>query len=174
MNGGWRRTLALITVIGLIAGCAATANSEPRPAEDALGAVRILGDVETPVSFSPEELRALPSQTQTVTFDSKQGAQRHTYVGPTLIDVLESAGVTGDPADEHAHLATAVVATGADGYAAALAWGEISPLFAASPVLVAHTEDGVDLDRPRLVAPGDIKGGRYVSGLTELRVVNLG
>jgi DMSO/TMAO reductase YedYZ molybdopterin-dependent catalytic subunit len=173
VNGFLRSTMALVAVIGLNAGCVARANSEPIPAEDTAGAVLISGDVANPAALSAEELRALPSQTQSVTFDSKQGQQHHTYVGPRLIDVIESAGPTGDSADEHAHLATAVVATGADGYTAAVAWGEISPVFAASPVLVAHTEDGEDLERPRLVVPGDIKGGRYVSDVTELRVVNL-
>lgn len=173
MKRGWRATLALVAVIGLIAGCAASANAEPRPAEDAPGALRIVGDAENPDSMSPQELRTLPAQTQTVTFDTKNGPQRHTYVGPRLIDVLELSGVTGDSTDEHAHLAAAVVVTGADGYTAAVAWGEISPVFAESPVLVAHTEDGEDLDRPRLVVPGDIKGGRHVSDLTELRFVNL-
>jgi hypothetical protein len=54
-----------------------------------------------------------------------------------------------------------------------VSWGEIAPEFAATPVLVAHTEDGRELDQPRLVVPGDIKGARYVSDLIEVRVVNL-
>jgi hypothetical protein len=44
---------------------------------------------------------------------------------------------------------------------------------AATPVLVAYTQDDVPLDRPRLVVPGDIEGSRYVSRLVELRVVDL-
>ena len=42
-----------------------------------------------------------------------------------------------------------------------------------SPVLVAYVEDGQPLDRPTLVVPGDVEGARYVSELTELRVVDL-
>ena len=54
-----------------------------------------------------------------------------------------------------------------------VSFGELSPDFAATPVLVAYTEDGQPLDTPRLVVPGDAKGGRYVSGLTDLKVVDL-
>ncbi len=51
--------------------------------------------------------------------------------------------------------------------------GEFSPDFGAIPVLLAYTEDGKPLSAPRLVVPGDKKGGRYVSGLTGLKVVDL-
>ena len=70
-------------------------------------------------------------------------------------------------------LTTAILATGADGYSAALAWAEISPTLTAKPALVAYTEDGNPLDQPRLVVPDDLGGARYVKDLTELRVVNL-
>jgi hypothetical protein len=101
------------------------------------------------------------------------GPQSHTYVGPTLIDIVTAADPAVDPADHHALLPVVVVATGAGDYTATVAWGEISPDFAATPVLVDCTEDGNELDQPRLVMPGDIRGGRYVRDLTELRVVNL-
>ncbi|MFC6010446.1 hypothetical protein [Nocardia lasii] len=55
-----------------------------------------------------------------------------------------------------------------------MAWGEFDPGFAATPVLVAYREDEVDLAAPRLVVPGDIKGGRYVSELTSLTVIDTG
>jgi hypothetical protein len=40
-------------------------------------------------------------------------------------------------------------------------------------VLPAYREDGARLDRPRLVVPGDVKGGRYVSDVPEVRSVGL-
>ena len=58
-------------------------------------------------------------------------------------------------------------------HSAALAWAEISPTLTAKPALVAYTEDDNPLDQPRLVAPDDLGGARYVKDLTELRVVNL-
>ena len=74
---------------------------------------------------------------------------------------------------KHPLLPVAVLAIGADGYCAAVAWREIAPDLTATPVLVAYTEDGQPLDQPRLVVPGDVKGARYVSSLAELRLVNL-
>jgi hypothetical protein len=38
------------------------------------------------------------------------------------------------------------------------------------PLLISLIEDGTALAAPRLVADGDIKGGRYVSGVYDLVV----
>ena len=61
-----------------------------------------------------------------------------------------------------------MLAIGADGYAALVSYGEISPEFGNRGILLASVEAA--LQRPRLVVPGDGKGGRYVSDVVELRV----
>ena len=38
------------------------------------------------------------------------------------------------------------------------------------PLQLSLNEDGVTLAQPRLVADGDLKGGRYVSGIVDLYV----
>jgi hypothetical protein len=48
------------------------------------------------------------------------------------------------------------------------------PDFGNRGILLAISEDGKPLPRPRLVVPGDVKGGRYVSDLAELRVTRVG
>jgi solute:Na+ symporter, SSS family len=53
----------------------------------------------------------------------------------------------------------------ADGHAALVSYGEISPDFGNRRILLATSEDGVALERPRLVVPGDVKGARYVSAV---------
>ena len=158
-----RVAIGLAASLALLSVCSATAT--------AAGAVDVAGDVKNPTTLSVDALRGLPSQTQAVTFQSDKGAQSHTYVWVPLLDIVTAAAPAVD--SKHASLSVVIVATGADGYSAAVSLGEISPEFAATPVLVACTEDGQELDRPRLAVPGDIKGGRYVSDLTELRVVNL-
>jgi hypothetical protein len=75
---------------------------------------------------------------------------------------LAIADPTVDVSAKNPTLSLAIRATGVDGYTVALARPEISPGFTASSVLVAYTEDDEPLDRPRLVVPGDLKGGRYV------------
>ncbi|MFI7135481.1 hypothetical protein ACIBQ1_58205 [Nonomuraea sp. NPDC050153] len=65
-----------------------------------------------------------------------------------------------------------VTATGSDGYHATVAWAELDPSFSGKKVLLAVAQDGAKLDKqgPRLVVPGDVKGGRYVSGVVRLYV----
>jgi hypothetical protein len=50
----------------------------------------------------------------------------------------------------------------------------VDPAFAKRPVLLATEQDGQPLDAegPRLVVPGDIKGGRYVSGVVHVKLVD--
>ncbi|MGD9527603.1 hypothetical protein [Pseudonocardia sp.] len=45
-----------------------------------------------------------------------------------------------------------------------------SPDFGNRGILLAVTQDGADLTRPRLVVPGDVKGGRYVSDIVQLHI----
>ena len=70
-------------------------------------------------------------------------------------------------------LSIVVLATGADGYRAALAWAEGSPELSATPILIAYTEDGLPLGQPRLVVSGDVDGARYARDLVDLRIVDL-
>lgn len=57
-----------------------------------------------------------------------------------------------------------------------MAWAELDPDFSGKKVLLAVSQDGDRLDEqgPRLVVPGDVKGGRYVSGVVRLDVGTAG
>jgi DMSO/TMAO reductase YedYZ molybdopterin-dependent catalytic subunit len=163
----WR---AMLVAVGLLlGGCPAVAVADPV-------ALTVTGDVRLPASLTMTDLRSLSSRTQSVTFDvgmdTDAAAQHHVYVGPSLFDVVTAAEPIVDPARRNPLLAVTVLAVGRDGYAAAVAWGEIAPDFRGTPVIIAYSEDGAPLDQPRLVVPGDLNGGRYVSGLAELRVRN--
>ncbi|GAA2530982.1 molybdopterin-dependent oxidoreductase [Winogradskya humida] len=164
---------ALIAVSGAAAGAAAP--TTPVQAPTAVGhriTTQVNGAVQDRLRLSNAQLAALPQQTITVTFQSGSGAQTHTYTGPLLFDVLNLARPSFDPAVKNDKLRYAVTATGSDGYQALVAWAEFDPDFGAKTVLVALTEDGQPTadGRPRLVVPGDIKGGRYVSGLVRLHL----
>jgi hypothetical protein len=160
-------TLTLAALISLVAGPVCTARA------DGPGTVAISGAVRMPTSFTPDTLRGLPSRTESVTYTTDSGPQSHTYTGCGLDAVVTAAEPDVDAAAKHPSLTLAVLATGADGYSAALSWGDISPSLAPRPALVAYSEDGAPLDQPRLVVPSDLEGSRYVKNLTELRVVNL-
>lgn len=113
------------------------------------------------VTLPPALLAHLPSRTVTATFASGTGQQTHTETGPSLALVLRIAGVV-------ARADTAVVAVGDDGYGAAVTLAEERT--GGRPLLLSTVEDGVPLALPRLVPLGDVKGGRYVSGVTALDV----
>lgn len=184
MNGRLSmRSRATGGVVGilLVAGCstatdtvtdADTSTALSTTASSTAGEVAVSGDVDNPTTLTLDDLRGLPQSTEAVVFESSQGVQQHTYDGAALRDIVDAAAPSVDADAKNPLLTVAIVGVGSDGYAATVAWGEISPDFAATDVLVAHTEDGVALEQPRLVVPGDVKGGRYVSDLVELRIVD--
>jgi len=178
--------LALTAAGVLLTGCSPASTAEQPDTTDTStvdatapvtehrpGEVAVTGDILRPTSLTLESLRSYPIRTQSVSFDSSRGAQNHTYDGAALFDIVSAAEPAVDPDTHNPLLAFAIVANASDGYIGTLSWGEISPDFAGTPVLVAYTEDGTPLEQPRLVVPGDVKGGRYVSDLTELRIIDL-
>lgn len=138
----------------------------------AVDRVIIRGNVEQRLRLTAEDLAALPQQTLTVTFVSGTTPQTHTYTGPLLLDVLNLAGPEFDPAIKNDKLQHYAEASGSDGYQAIVAWGELDPDFEGKQLLVAITEDGVALGDagPRLVVPGDLRGGRYVSDVVTIKL----
>jgi hypothetical protein len=105
------------------------------------------------------DLAALPAQTLNVTFVAGSGTQDHTETGPTVAAVLEAARVHSGPD-------TWVAAVGSDGYVATVTPAEA--IVGGRPLLISTVEDGNPLAQPRLVADGDVKGGRYVSDIVDL------
>ncbi len=121
--------------------------------------------------ISLERIAALARITQRVGFASGRGEQQNEWTGPLLWDVLGLSGVvSGAGPRELAHLAVRV--TGADGYSAVIALGEIAPQFAGRPVQLADHENGTALPSGalRLVVPGDVVGGRSVRDVVRIDV----
>jgi hypothetical protein len=137
------------------------------------GVTNVVGDVQTPGSYGPAALCALATRTESVTFRTHAGEQSHTYVGPSVEDLVTAAEPAPGPDPEHPELTVAIVATGADGYAATLSWGEVAASSAPRPAVLACREDDAALSAPRLVVPGDLTGARYVNDVQTLRVIVL-
>jgi hypothetical protein len=108
------------------------------------------------------QLAALPSQTPQVSFQAGGTApQTHTEIGPTLASVLRAAHI-------HGGLDTWVAAVGSDGYVATVTPGEA---FVGGKQSAGLPQRGRRAEpQPRLVVSGDVKGGRYVSGVDNLVV----
>lgn len=111
------------------------------------------------VTLSADLLARLPSETHTVSFASGSNPQTHTEVGPSLLTVLAALGIRPT-------LNTWVAAVGYDNYTATVTPGE--QLVGGRSLQLSLMEDGVALPQPRLVVDGDIKGGRYVSGVVTI------
>ncbi len=83
-----------------------------------------------------------------------------------------------DPSIKNDLLRFGVVATGSDGYRAFISLGEIAPQFGNQPDLVAYADTEGQLGTGgtdgalRLIVPGDHAGGRYVSNLISLQVID--
>jgi hypothetical protein len=84
-----------------------------------------------------------------------------------------------DPTVKNDLLRFGVVATGSDGYRALISLGEIDPTFGNQPDIVAYVDTKGQLGptgpdgQMRLIIPGDYAGGRHVSNLVSLQVVDL-
>ncbi len=134
-----------------------------------------LSGVNNPGVYDLTRLEALPPVTQTVTFTSGAGPQTHTYTGADLWNLLGQAGIPTNPAVKGDLLRKFVIAVGTDGYQAVFSLRELSPEFGNGQSLVAYAEETGGTTGPlgsdgfaRTTAPGDIKGGRYVSNLVGL------
>jgi hypothetical protein len=106
-------------------------------------------------------LARLPARTLTVSFQGPSGQQTHTEAGPPLLEVLGLAGVFPS-------LNTWVAAVGDDNYTATVT--PVEQFVGGRPLLLSLKEDGTVLPQPRLVTDGDVKGGRYVSGVVDIYV----
>jgi hypothetical protein len=129
-----------------------------------VGALTIEDGATTTV-LSRTKLASLPQQTLTVTYMGPGGAQTHTETGPTLDEVLRVAHIAPD-------LNTWVAGVGSDGYVATVTPAEA--WVGGRPLLTSLAEDGQSFfsqqEGPRLVTDGDIRGGRYVTGMDDLFV----
>ena len=139
--------------------------------------VVVSGAVDHPATYTAATLAALPQVTQTDTFASGTTPQTHTYTGPTIWNAISAAGVQTTPGVKNDILDRYVLATGTDGYRVVYSLGELDPAFGNRADLVATQETIGGKTAPltgdgfaRSTAPGDVKGGRYVSNLASLTV----
>jgi hypothetical protein len=157
--------------------------SLPEPGPSGPGGISdqlaLSGKIADPSIVTPESLSALnQSTTETPTYLSGAGQTTDTYTGVSLWTLIQDSGVLTDASIKNDILRYAVVATGSDGYRAIISMGEIDPAFGNQPDLVAYSDTGGQLGPGgqdgalRLIVPGDHAGGRYVSNLVSLQVID--
>ena len=131
------------------------------------------GQVNRSATFTRTDLQAFPPTTQS------QGPVPGSFTGVLLWTLLTDAngggGIITNPQVQNDSLRKFVVATGSDGYQVVVALSEIDPQFGNQPDLIAVAFNGGSLGQDgltRLVVPGDTFGGRYVSNLVSLEVLD--
>jgi len=178
--------IAAILAALLIAGCGGGGSGgiafpllpAPEPSPPPEPTVEVGGAVDSPASYTVAELAARPATTMAVTYASGSGEQTRTYTGANLWSLLSDSGLQTDPSRRNDLNSRYVLATGSDGYRAVFSLGELDPSLGNRESLVAYATviDGQSQPLPesdgpfRVTAPGDVKGGRYVSNLIRLDV----
>ncbi|MGI4975318.1 MAG: molybdopterin-dependent oxidoreductase [Janthinobacterium lividum] len=167
-------TLALALLLAMPAARARAPEAAPMdmaPAGPAANSttLAITGRVARPSTLDIDALRAMPSATVALDAAPGHGERHATYTGVPVWTLLDAAGLLDEPGRK-TFLQHTVLAHGQDGYAVALAIGELDPRFEGKQALVAYAEDDHPLPSLRLVLPGDRRAGRSVHDLAGLEV----
>jgi DMSO/TMAO reductase YedYZ molybdopterin-dependent catalytic subunit len=154
-----------------------TAPSNPSQGGGTTTQFSLSGAVQTPGLYTLSSLEALPATTETVTYLAAGTPVTAAFTGVSIWTLLTDAGIVTNPAIKNDILNYYVLATGSDGYEAIFSLGELDPMFGGTgaPDLIAYDENGVPLGADgfaRVVVPGDDFGGRYVSNLVSLQVID--
>jgi hypothetical protein len=167
------RFVPLAVTAALLCGGVAVATETTALASSgtAAGALRVTGQVHHPLKLTLADLAKYKQHTVKVTYTGgmPERVQHHTFSGPLLFDVLTKAGPTFGKAKNDA-LRWGILVTGSGNYRALISWAEILPANASTQILLAISEDGKPLTKPRTVLPGDRGGGRYVGDVATIKV----
>jgi DMSO/TMAO reductase YedYZ molybdopterin-dependent catalytic subunit len=161
------QTIALFSLISF-AGTAQTARSQA----SASVALKISGNVTTPLQLSLADLKSMPRRTLKVMNPHEK--KMDTYEGVPLQELLRRAGVPQGQALRGRALSTYVLAEAADGYRVVFSLAELDSGFTDSDVIIADTIDGAPLGPNqgplKLVVPHDKRPARWVRMVKSLTV----
>ncbi len=175
----YRPALAAI-VVGVVGGLTGDgpeswAQAPGKPAavgtQAAPVAVKVEGEVSTPLRLTAAELKQFPRQTVVARAHDEKESR---FEGVALFDVLKKAGLpTGNELRGKA-VALYLVVEAADGYRAVFALPELDPAFTDRVILLADRRDEQVLssrDGPlQIVVPGEKRHARWVRQVIALRI----
>lgn len=133
--------------------------------------IELRGNLDRPGRVTADALASLPQTTiQTRPSKGHHEAVRpgEFFTGVLVWDLLDRAGIRLDDTLHEPFMRKIVVARDSEGYAVAIAGGELDPRFLNAPYVVAPsgpTDPGL-----RLIAPHDLAGARSVKGIASLEV----
>jgi hypothetical protein len=136
-----------------------------------LAAPIVEGSVQQQLVLDKALLESFSPVTVDVTFETDKGEKSGRYTGVLLWSLIEKAGLANVGA-KNAALRHTLLVTGRDGYAVALAVGEVDPHYEGKSVILAYAggEPPASIAAPRLVVPGDKHGGRSVRDVASIEV----
>ena len=165
-----------VACVLLICGSAlVSAQATPPQAQPPPSTLSVAGDVRTPLSITPAELKAMARTSVEV----KDEDGRTVKVKGVLVgELLKRLGVTYSGSDMRGNaMTTYVLASASDGYQVLFSLAELDPAFTSSDIIVADTVDGKPLfayQGPfRIVSPKDARPARSIRMLQRLEVVRL-
>lgn len=165
-----RRTGPLL-IVCVLAACLSVRSQESTSANRLV----VDGDVQTPLSLSLQDLAQLPRTT--ITVSNEHEAEKQTYEGVTLAELLRRSGAPQGAKIRGPVLATYVLASAVDGYRVIFSLAELDSDFQDSGVIVADKMNGKPLaDKVgplRLVVPHDKRPARWIRMLQAIKVVTV-
>jgi DMSO/TMAO reductase YedYZ molybdopterin-dependent catalytic subunit len=139
-------------------------------------ALKIGGNVTTPLEVTLADLKSMPRKT--VTVSNPHDKKSETYEGVLLQTLLVKAGVPQGHDLRGPAMATYLLAEASDGYRVLFSLPELDTDFTDAQVLVADTMDGAPLGPNagplRLVVPQDKRPARWIRMLKSLTIVQVG
>jgi hypothetical protein len=143
----------------------------PIPAALAADPARLSGAVKTPLVLDNATLNGFPVASVEVSFATASGSTKGTYTGVLVWDLLKKAELVNG-SGKGATLRHTLLVTADDGYAVALALGELDPSYGNKKVLLAYksTDNSASFDHLRLLVPGDVHAGRAVHNVVSIEV----
>ena len=158
---------SLIVVAGLLLALMMPEAAPAQPDEPAV----LEGAVNHRLVLDETFVKSLPATAIDVTFETDKGKSSDRYTGVLLWSLLGSAGLVDDPG-KNASLKHTLLIVGRDGYAVALAIGELDPHYEGKSVILAYAggDPPTSPAQLRLVVPGDVHGGRSVRDVAKIEV----
>jgi hypothetical protein len=167
-DGRWVRNVSKIDVVHAFTNIKGVPN-DVHPFSPSL---IVSGARITPRTYDLADLQAMTQKT----FDASSSTTNTlgVWTGPTLLDVLKASGVDTRDMDSY------IVVQATDGYATLLSMYEATQLTGAQYASLAISasdgsinKGGKDSGLSRLVLPGDIAAGRWVSNVAQIKVYKL-
>lgn len=129
-------------------------------------------DVRTAALY--KELQALEAASVRTTLRNPRGTSERSFKGPPLYDYAVASGLHPTDVSGAGMGNYYFVVEAEDGFRVALAYAEVSPAFTLKKVILAYEQDGDPLQvGVRLIVPGDDLGGRSITGVVSIELVQV-